>query len=225
MPHSNSVSFGNERYEENDEFPLMYCNVYNNYASKEDKLLGVTCVYRIKRQGNEFESELVQIIEIGFTNDLIWKSENKNDVRPYGNIAIDVKDLVYYAFTMRDEDRTTRFFAFELPKLNDGVFDEKYEVKRVVLEKKDIKHYFDCPYQRFMQGACVHQGIAYTVEGFTNMESAPPVLRLIDLKEKKEIAVYKFGDFELNVEPEFIDFEDGICYYADDYGNLFELAF
>ena len=35
-PHSNSVVFGNEYYEGGDEFPLLYSNVYNNYALNKD---------------------------------------------------------------------------------------------------------------------------------------------------------------------------------------------
>ena len=31
-PHSNAVCFGREFYERDDEYPLLYSNVYNNYA-------------------------------------------------------------------------------------------------------------------------------------------------------------------------------------------------
>ena len=31
-PHSNSVCFGTEFYEESDEFPLLYSNIYNSPA-------------------------------------------------------------------------------------------------------------------------------------------------------------------------------------------------
>ena len=50
-PHSNAVFFGTEYYEEGDEFPLLYSNIYNNYADAEDKLIGVCCVYRLLRDG------------------------------------------------------------------------------------------------------------------------------------------------------------------------------
>ena len=47
VPHSNSVCFGSEFYEDGDEYPLLYTNVYNNYAKAEDKMIGVCLVYRI----------------------------------------------------------------------------------------------------------------------------------------------------------------------------------
>ena len=35
IPHANAVFFGNEYYEEGDEFPILYANVYNTYAKFE----------------------------------------------------------------------------------------------------------------------------------------------------------------------------------------------
>ena len=87
-PHSNSVAFGNEYFEKGDEFPLLYCNIYNNYAAFENPLCGVTCVYRLVKDGECFKTTLVQLIEIGFTNDPVWRSENIKDFRPFGNFAI-----------------------------------------------------------------------------------------------------------------------------------------
>ncbi|MBE6729964.1 MAG: hypothetical protein E7568_07025 [Ruminococcaceae bacterium] len=225
VPHCNSVCFGNEYYDKNDEFPLLYANIYNNYASKENKLKGVTCVYRLERKENDFTTTLVQIIEVGFTEDSIWKSEDINDKRPYGNSAVDSDSSTFYAFTMRDGEKNTRYFAFDLPKLCDGVFDDKYGVNRVVLKKKDIQHYFDCEYHNFMQGACIHKGVLYSVEGFTHFESAPPVIRLIDLKERKQKSAFNFEDFGLYIEPELVDFDGDTCYYSDDVGNMYTLSF
>lgn len=224
-PHCNCVVFGNERYHKEDEFPLLYCNVYNNYARAQRKLIGVTCVYRLERKENTFTTTLVQLIEIGFTDDPLWKSEHVEDARPYGNFVIDTKNDLYYAFTMRDEEHTTRYFAFDLPKLSDGEYDDRFGVKHVVLQKEDIKDYFDTDYHKFIQGGCFHNGIIYSVEGFTNSKEVPPAIRLIDVKKKKQQAMYHFQDFGLTIEPELIDFDGEICYYSDDQGNLHELIF
>ena len=99
VPHSNSVMFGNEYYDEKDEFPLLYTNIYNNYANADNKLKGVCLVYRLQRSGREFTSTLVQIIEIGFVEDeKLWKSAGeKDDARPYGNFTIDAEQGIYYA--------------------------------------------------------------------------------------------------------------------------------
>lgn len=225
MPHSNSVAFGKEFYCEEDEFPLLYTNIYNNYASSDEKMKGVTCVYRLQRNGTDFSTRLVQLIEIGFVEDSLWKSENTNDVRPFGNFAIDHENSVYYAFTMRDEDGTTRYFSFDLPKLKDGDYDEKFNVNRVILKAENIKDQFDCPYHRYIQGACYHNGYIYSLEGFTNNEKNPPAIRIIDTQNKVQKEEYLLSDFNLTIEPEMIDFENNICYYSDNYGNLYQLEF
>lgn len=226
MPHSNSVMFGNEYYCQGDEFPLLYSNVYNSYANEENKRKGVCCVYRLQRDGDVFSSTLVQLIEIGFVEDArYWKSENLEDVRPYGNFAVDCEKSTYYAYTMRDESNTTRYFAFDLPKCSDGVPDPVLGVNRVVLTAEEIKSQFDCDYHRFIQGACVYQGKIYSLEGFTEDKKNPPALRVVDPERKCQQEMFLFSDYGLTIEPEMIDFAGGICYYADHSGNLYRLEF
>jgi len=65
-PHANAVCFGAEKYDENDEYPLLYSNMYNNAAAKEDRLEGVCCVYRLTCTDGEYNAALVQLIRIGF---------------------------------------------------------------------------------------------------------------------------------------------------------------
>ena len=226
-PHSNAVMFGKEFYSPDDEFPLLYTNIYNNYSGTDNPLKGVCLVYRLQRNGMEFSSTLVQIIEIGFVEDShYWKScEDEEDVRPYGNFTIDAEKGTYYAFTMRDKENTTRYFSFDLPKLSDGEKDEIYNVSKVTLSACDIKEYFDCEYHRFIQGAAFYNGKIYSLEGFTNSQENPPAMRIIDVKEKKQVQFVDFMKMGLTIEPELIDFYDDICYYADNHGNLYIIDF
>lgn len=226
-PHSNSVAFGNEYYDEKDEFPLLYTNIYNNYENADDNLKGVCLVYRLQRNEREFTSTLVQIIRIGFVEDEnLWKSAGKkDDARPYGNFAIDTKQGVLYAFTMRDNTHSTRYFSFNLPKVNQGQMCEKYNVKQVTLTQADILQYFDCDYHHYIQGASCHNGRIYSLEGFTDSLEHPPAVRVIDTNLKKEIAFKQFKDLGTNIEPEMIDFDNDICYYTDHRGNMYKLTF
>lgn len=223
-PHSNSVAFGSEYYQEGDEFPLLYTNLYNNYSKSKNQLKGVTCVYRIFREGDSFGSFLVGLIEIGFTEDPLWKSEN-GDVRPFGNFALDKKAGLYYAFTMRDGDKKTRYFSFKMPNLAEGVIDEKYGVKKVVLNKEDMLDYFDVDYHFFIQGAICEEGKIYSLEGFTDDKVNRPAIRIVDTAGKTQESVVYFEDLGSTVEPEFIDFEKGVCYYADNHGNFYKMEF
>ena len=226
VPHSNSVCFGSEFYKDGDEYPLLYSNIYNNYAAAENKRLGVCLVYRIQKISDRFKSTLVQIIEVGFCEDVnLWKAyDRKHGVRPYGNFVVDNDTKSYWAFVMRNEESGTRYFRFDLPKAGDGETDCALGVKKVVLGKEDIKEFFDCDYHRYIQGAVLHKGKIYSTEGFCNDAVNRPAIRVIDLATRNE-EYYDITETGLADEPEFIDFYNGKCLYSDAHGNLYTVEF
>ena len=223
-PHSNSVTFGNEFFAEGDEFPLLYSNIYNNYAKTEDKKVGVCCVYRLVREGNTFSTQLVQLIKIGFTDDRnLWRSSGDiEDKRPYGNFVVDTQNSLLYAFVMRDGESRTRYFAFDLPKLSDGEIGDS-GVSEVTLTADMIKEYFDTPYHNYVQGAVCHEGKIYSVEGFG--EKIHPAIRIIDTEKKCQTYFYDFFEAGCTDEAELIDFYHGRCIYGNHIGEIFELEF
>lgn len=224
VPHSNSVVFGNEFFAPEDEFPLLYSNVYNNYAKTEDKRVGICCVYRLLREGNTFSTKLVQLIRIGFTDDRgLWRSSGDvEDKRPYGNFVVDTDKDQLWAFVMRDGAMQTRYFAFDLPKLADGEIGAS-GVREVTLTADMIKEYFDTPYHNYVQGAVCREGKIYSVEGFG--EKIHPALRIIDTEEKRQILHFDFFDAGYTDEAELIDFYGDRCIYGNHIGDLFELVF
>lgn len=218
--------FGCEYYKEGDEFPLLYSNIYNNYEKIEgDRREGMVCVYRITREEKVFKSTLVQIIKIDFTNSTLWRSENGNDKRPFGNFVIDRENKKLFAFTMKDQDCKTRFFSFSLPKLSDGEYSTEFNLPVVTLGKQDIKECFDCEYIHFMQGAAYHDGYIYTTEGFYHDAINHPAIRVFDIKEQKQGLYIDLIDLGLNLEAEFIDIYEGKTYYIDGVGNVFKIIF
>ncbi len=225
-PHSNAVCFGCEFYDENDEYPLLYTNIYNNYAKAEDKMIGVCCVYRIERHGCGFKSTLVQLIQIEFCDDPeLWQAYADGHCgRPYGNFLVDRENGSYYAFVMRGDGVETRYFKFDLPQVSDGEWDSKYGVKKVMLRKENIKEYFDTPEHRYIQGATFNGGKIYSTEGFSFDETNRPTIRIIDTATKKSQNI-DLMDIGCSREPEFIDFYNGDCYYSDSHGNLFYIDF
>ena len=221
-PHSNSVFFGKEYFSPQDEFPLLYTNVYNNYSTCSDRKLGVCCVYRLQRNDGGFTGSLVQVIEIGFvSNNKLWCSKEGEDTRPYGNFVADVKKGLYYGFVMRDGENQTKYLSFNLPSVTDGEYDSELGVKKVTLTQQDIIDSFDCEYHRFIQGACVYEGKIYSLEGFGHDDVNRPAIRIINPQKKEQELFSYFENFEIPTEPELIDFWEGICYYADNPGNLY----
>ncbi len=223
VPHCNAVAFGSEYWEEGDEFPLLYANLYNNYAKEENRQEGAVCVYRLQRDGGSFRTTLVQVVRIGFVRDRsLWMScEEQGDVRPYGNFVVDTEKKRLYAFVMRDAEKITRYFTFDLPAGRAGEPEEKTGVNCVTLTADDILTQFDGPYMRFMQGACCHKGQIWSVEGFSGGSENPPGLRIIDMKARREILYDYLPDHGLNLEAEFIDFRREDCLYSDCDGNIY----
>ena len=124
---------------------------------------------------------------------------------------------------MRDKDQTTRYFSFPLPSLSDGIWEEGLGVRRVVLGEADILSRFDCEYHRYVQGACFHKGLIYSLEGFTEDKSNPPAIRIIDTENGVQREKWLFEEWGLSVEPEMIDFDGDIGYYGDAHGGLYRL--
>jgi hypothetical protein len=224
-PHCNAVMFGKEYFSPDDEFPLLYCNLYNAYDGKPDQMWGVCCVYRLQRNGESFKTDLVQIIEIGFVKDIeLWRScTDRRDQRPFGNFTIDTEKGIYYAFTMRDKPHETRYFAFDLPALKDGKMDPVYNVNRVVLNREDIKDYFDGDYSNYLQGACFHDGKIYSTEGGCRSVYNPAAMKVIDPAKRCQIDAINLVEIGLELEPELIDFDGDTCYFCDNYGFLYTL--
>ncbi len=222
VPHSNSVCFGNTYFYKGDEFPLLYTNVYNNYQNHEDRKEGVCCVYRIIREGDVFSSQLVEIIKINFTKDILWRSENIADARPYGNFVLDTENGFLYAFVMRDEEHKTRVFRFNIPEISPKATNE---IRVIALNKNDIIDMFDCAYLEYMQGAAFENGYIYSVNGFGKQSRYKPSLSIIDAKNKETCLSVCLVDYGLEHEPEFIDVYEGQVFYSDSIGDLYKIHF
>jgi hypothetical protein len=226
-PHSNSVCFGKEKFSDDDEFPLLYTNLYNTYDGKEDPMWGVCCVYRLQRDGDGFKTTLVQIIEIGFAHDPeLWCSRKPGqgrDIRPFGNFTVDVEKGKYYGFVMRDATHKTRYFEFDLPSLKAGTPDARFGVNRIVLTSEDIIEKFDCDYSNYLQGSCTHNGLIYSIEGGHKSVYNPATLTVVDPECRRQIFRISLIYYGMECEPEFICFAGDRCIYIDNMGDVFEL--
>ena len=83
--------------------------------------------------------------------------------------------------------------------------------------------FFDTPYHRFIQGACVHGGKILSLEGFTGSGENPPAIRVIDPQSKQQVDFCLCRDMGTDVEPECVDFQGDTCWYSDYQGTLYEL--
>ena len=227
VPHDNCAFFSDKYYDEKDEFPIFYTNVYNAYPDRQDRQ-GMLIAYRIVREDKNYVGKILQAVRVGFTDDLLWRSKDVKDIRPYGNLLLSKKDNLLYAFVMRDQDKKTRFFAFEMPSIKDGKENKELGVKEVVLQKEQIVDTFDADYIHFMQGGIIDNGYLYSAEGFSVKEKREnlPAIRVFDLKNHRQVMhVNLFDELGLKVEPECIDFDGDKLVYSDYEGNVYQVTF
>lgn len=192
----------------------IYSNVYNNYSSAEDKHIGECCVYNVGGDGKIWSNTLVQLLKIGFINDKnLWPAAT--EVRPYGNFVVDNDNQFLYAFVMYSSKSLTYWYKFALPEVSEGEWNETYGCKVKTLTENDILDSWTTPLQNYVQGACVYDGLIWSTEGFTGTSGANLArMRVIDPSKKSEIAVFNFFSDGDPVEPEFIEFYNGSCYYG-----------
>ena len=223
-PHSNCVFFGSVRYDEADELPVLYSNVYTSYSGSMDRREGTLCAYRITGGPSSYSGELVQVIRIGFKDDKdLWRSHAIGDRSPYGNFLLDYDNNRLWAFVTRDYNRTTRFFCFDMPDLSAGVYDGTYGVNVVTLEAGDIIDMFDVPYSFYLQGACYHDGKIYSTEGM-GTDINPCSIRVVDLEKKIEDYAVDLTGRGIANEAELIDYWGGCFWYGDVQSKVFRIT-
>lgn len=192
----------------------LYSNVYNSYASETDKHIGECCVFNVHGAANIWDNSLVQILKVGFIDDIdYWPSAS--EARPYGNFVVDSENGCLYVFVMYSSRKLTYWYKFDLPKVTDGVWDETCGCYVKTLQIDDITDQWTTPLQNYVQGACAHDGLIWSTEGFTATSGTNLArMRVIDPSVKAQIAVFNFYADDDPIEPEFIDFYNGRCYYG-----------
>lgn len=208
LPHCNSACFGNEFFKETDPFPVLYINAYNDPSLTK----GTCYVHRIVVNDGVYSTELVQTIRIEFTADDMWIS-GPSDSRTYGNFAIDTINGHLYAFTLRDVDKTTRFFKFALPKVADG---------DLVLKKNAIHEWWDLEYMPIIQDCEIHNRKLYIIGGY-GTEETPGYMNVVDLATKRIESIVNFNDNGWFFEPETITFCNDEMIYGN--VNMYKLRF
>lgn len=196
-PHCNTACFG-EKYDSSDPYPLLYVNAYNTEGMPK----GTCYVFRISVSGATMTASLIQTITVGFVEDAIWKSGE--DIRPYGNFCVDVRNKTLFVYTLRDTGSVTRFFRFDLPATSNAT---------VTLAQSDIVEYWDTDYYPYIQDNACAYGKIYLCSGYGGSSSNPGMIHVIDTIQRKEtsrINLYKNG---MQSEPEILDFYNGdlIC--------------
>ena len=193
-PHCNSAFFGLEKYDNGDDYPILFVNAYNAPGLPLGTLYGYRVVKTTVNDAPVFTATLVQTITVGFTDNAIWT--DGNDIRPYGNFVLDTDNNVLYAYTLRDADQVTRFFGFNMPALSGG--DKTFTTANIITQ-------FDVPYFPVIQDNAYINGMVFIGSGLANAGHIR-VVSLLSQSYTNDIYNPTFGD---NKEPELVIYHNG----------------
>lgn len=209
LPHSNCVCFG-KKMNEDDEFPLLYTNVYNNYSNNEETY-GLCFVYKITKTNIcSFSFRHIQTIKVSFIDSVFWHN-NSNNNSPYGNFL--VYDDFLFVYLNIFGSKITRFFKFPLPLINPNFSGITYLDINNVIDIKDFILF------KYIQGGTIYNDYLYSLEGFN--ESC---LRIINLTNDSLQSV-ELTNTICNKEPEFISFLNNYLIIGDVDGHLYYCYF
>lgn len=196
--HCNQSSFGFEKYDQEDFFPLLYISQRagaNGRCSIE--------AYRIFPVFNaelaEYESFSVERVQTIFLPVMSYENSLGN-----ANCVIDPVSRTMYTYSRNNDANDDNYgqckiTMFSVPSVHEN---------RVILEDEDILSSFLIDASAVnMQGGCIQDGILYIGQG---LPSAGDVyLNIVDLKQQKLIRRIDLRDYRVSWEPEGCFFYDG----------------
>lgn len=198
--HCNNASFSRIFYHEGDEFPLIYVSGSGSGTYNHAQ------VYRITRNNSSFKIELVQEITFPTSNaenDLYW-----TDVMMH-------KDYMCVSTAASEGDG--KITLFKIPSTNNT---------QVSLTSDDIIDSFHVGKFTHHQGANIKNDILYIFDGVPAWGDTN-YLRIIDLKNKKDLAKINIIEKGFKIEPEGAFIYNGELYNASNNSGIykFKLSF
>lgn len=202
--HANQVSFGNQFYDEESDFPLLYISQVNGGNGRND-IRGErgVLVYNLRRiSENNYIPELVQAI-IPDLDDSQLMSKMGNYTPNY-IVDTDKHQLVVIGYpnsSWYDLSGPQPIAVFRLPDLADG--------KEIVLTNNDIVDSYTLPISLIPQQSFYHEGKIFMVCGFSKQAA----LRVINLSDKSVEYFYDMTRITSG-EPQFLGlWNEKLLYY------------
>lgn len=210
--HSNQSTFGTERYDSSDEFPLLYIS----QRARKDRRCFVEA-YRIQAdwddatsQYTSFSAELVQTI--------YFPAMTTENALGNVNMAIDPESGEMYTYSRNnnsgeENSGVCKISRFDLPDSHEP---------EVYLEDSDIKDSFYIDSSAInMQGGCIKDGILYIGRGFSSVGYI--YLYAIDLNLRAEVARIDLLARLIHWEPEGCFFYNG-CVMLSTVGSIWKFV-
>lgn len=196
--HCNQSTFGVEKYDPLDPFPLLYVS----QRSKTDNRCFIE-VFRIilvyDEQASDYKSFSIEHVQT-----ILLPSMSRSNSLGNANCSIDAANGFMYTYSRNNNSfdknyKQCKISKFYIPDIH------KSEVR---LEDADIIESFMIDTQAVnMQGGCIHDGMLYIGQGYA--AAGYIYLNKIDLKRHELVTRYDLKQYEVSWEPEGCFYYDG----------------
>ena len=194
--HCNQCSFGIDKYDPSDPFPLLYVS---QFGSKTRSLIEV---YRIKPLFDDFSSDY-KSFEIEIVQTIFLPETTLENCLWNVNCIINSSDGLIYTYSHNHNKEDTDYLKCRITLF--GIPD--FHKEHVEFNSQDIISYFSADFEAgYMQGACIKDEIMYIGQG------GPAVgiyFNVIDLNKKELVKRFDLQQYGVNWEPEGCFFYDG----------------
>lgn len=196
--HCNQSSFGIEKYEPTDFFPLLYIS----QRAKSDGRCFIEA-YRIfplyNEDLSEFDSFYLELVQTIY----LPKMSRKNSLGN-ANCVIDTSSQTMYTYSRNNNKSDDNYGQC---KISQFAIPDTHK-KTVILNDDDIISSFMINASAInMQGGCIQDGILYIGQGYASAGYIN--FNIIDLEKKELIRCFDLQEYKISWEPEGCFFYDG----------------
>lgn len=196
--HCNQSTFGIEKFEDSDFFPLLYIS----QRAKSDGRCFIE-VYRVFPLNNDnsslFESFNVELVQTIYLPKMTYDNSLGN-----ANCVIDASSQTMYTYSrnnnkIEDNFGQCKITQFPIPDIHQ---------ETVVMNDEDIlSSYMIDASAVNMQGGCIQDGVLYIGQGYAS--AGYIYLNIIDLEKKELVRRFDLQEYKFFWEPEG-------CFFYDD---------
>lgn len=196
--HCNQSTFGVDKYESSDYFPLLYIS---QRANSEGRCF--IEAFRIIPQYNEDMSE-IDSFHVELVQTIYLPKMTRDNSLGNANCVIDARERVLYVYSRNnnsedDNYQQCKISRFEIPEIRTGpiMLEDDSIVSSFMIEASAVN----------MQGGCIHDGLLFIGQGYDS--AGYILLNVVDLKMKQLIMRIDLQEFRVGWEPEGCFFYDG----------------
>ena len=191
--HANNSSFGLQKFNESDPFPLLYVSHRENNDRR-----GVLQVYRVLPLKSKNDSLDYDSLNVSLVQTIYYPRMTDENALGSPWTVIDQENNCMYTYSRNNRKTAANKGKCRISKFNIPSVGERSEV---YLSDEDILDSYEVDFKALRsQGACIHNGKMYIAQGISPKTYL--WLRVIDLNEKKLVNTIDLKEAGFPTEPE-----------------------